>query len=261
MAESTTSNGSNRKLKLHQVLAIESNIRTQTQKDITAAHHGLQHAGGLIGLNKTYEPKDDEGDQLPEEKKILEVRTPDIIRKTTDILAQLYDTTAMRDFANCQATADIILEDGTVLLKDAPATYLLWLERRLDDVHTFVAKLPILPADTEWEYDEKQDAFKSPAIKTSRSLKIPYPLVLHPGSDKHPAQVVEKNREEVVGHWTTIKYSGAMKAKDVAQMKERVEQLQRATKIAREKANTVDAPKQDVGRKLLSFVFGEHLEV
>ena len=261
MAEPTTSNGSNRTLKLHQVLAIESNIRTQTQKDITAAHHGLQHAGGLIGLNKTYEPKADDGDVLPEETKLLEVRTPDVIRRTTDLLSKLYDTTAMRDFANCRATADIVLEDGTVLLKDAPATYLLWLEKRLDDVHTFVAKLPVLPADTEWEYDEKQNCFKSPTIKTSRAIKVPYPLVLHPGNDKHPAQVVEKNREEVVGYYIAIKYSGAMKAKDVAQMKERVEQLQRATKIAREKANTVEAPKQEVGRKLLSFIFGKHLEV
>ena len=249
-----------RVLKLHQVLAIETNVREQSQKDLTAAHHGLQKSELLFGLSKTYAPLNEEGEKLPAEDKILQTRTPEVLRSTAEILAKLYDTVAMRDFANCYAKADVILDDGTVLIKDAPATYLLWLEKKLNDLHTFVGKLPVLPADTEWEFDEKQNCFKSREIKTSRSNKESYPLVVSPATDKHPAQVVEKTRDIVVGYYQTIKYSGAMKAKDVAQMKERVEQLQRAVKFAREHANTVEAKKQEVGGKLLAFVFGEHLK-
>lgn len=246
-------------MKLHQVLAIETNVREQSQKDLTALHHGLQKSELLFGLSKTYAPLNEEGEKLPPEEKILQTRTPEVLRNTYEVLEKVYDTVAMRDYANCNARADVVLEDGTVLIKNAPATYLLWLEKKLNDLHTFVSKLPVLPADTEWIFDDKQNCFKSKEIKTSRTNKESYPLVLSPATDKHPAQVVEKTKDIVVGYYQTIKYSGAMKAKDVAQMKDRVEQLQRAVKFAREQANTVDAPKQEVGGKLLAFVFGEHI--
>jgi len=252
---------SERLLKLHQVLAIESNVRSQAQKDLTAAHHGLQKGDLLFGLSKSYKPLNEDGEKLPSEEKILQVKTPDVLRETSDILTKLYDVVAARDFANCSATADVVLDDGNIILKNAPATFLLWLEKKLDDLHTFVSKLPILPADTDWDFDPNQNCFKSKVIETTRTQKIPYPLVLAQATDKHPAQVVEKTRDEIVGTYSTIKYSGAMKAKDVAQMKERVEQLQKAVKFAREKANTVDAPKKEVGKNILEFVFGQHLSV
>lgn len=242
--------------KLHQILAIESGVRTQTKKDLTAAHHGLQKTEMLFGLVKSYEALDDEGEILPDETKLVQTRSSEVLKHTFNILRKLYDTTAVRDFANCNAKADVTLSDGTVLLKDVPAIYLLWMEKQLEDLHTFVSKLPILPADTEWAFDEKQNCFKSPEQKTARKVKVPYPLVLSPATDKHPANVVEKTRDEIVGYFKTIKYSGAMKAKDVSQMKERVEELQRAVKFAREQANTVEAPKQEIGDSILSFVFG-----
>jgi len=243
--------------RLHQILAIESNIRNQTKKNITAAHHGLQKNELLFGLSKTYDALDEDGEDLPEENKLLQLRAPEVLRQCAEAFTELFDITAARDFANCTAKADVVLEDGSILLSEVPATYLLWLEKQLDDLHTFVSKLPILPSDAEWDFDDQQNCFKSPEIRTARKLKKPYPLVLHPGNDKHPAQVVEKTKEDIVGYFKTVRYSGAMKAKDVARMKERAERLQKAVKFAREQANTVEAPKQAIGNKVLGFVFGD----
>jgi hypothetical protein len=219
----------------------------------------------LFGLTKKYQPSDEEPDadygDPNETVKVLETRAPEVIRETSKVLSRLFDVTAARDFANCEAKSDVVLEDGTTILRSVPATYLLWMEKQLEDLHTFVDKLPILPADTSWEFDANQNCYKSPIVKTSRVVKIPYPLVLHPGDEKHPAQVVEKNRDKTIGHYETIKYSGALDAKTVAQMKDRVEKLQQAVKFAREKANTVEAPKHDIGNKVLGFIFGDILTV
>lgn len=248
--------------KLHQILAIESNIRKQTQKDLTVAHHSMQKTSSLEGLSRTYTPVNDDGEKLPAEVTLLQTRTPEILRKTAKILEKMYNITAARDYANCTAKADVVLDDGSVLISGAPATFLLWLEKKLDDMHTLVSKLPILPTDIEWEFDSNQNCFKNKnEIKTHRTQKIFYPLVLSEATEHHPAQVAEKSRDEIVGYWNAMRYSGAMEAQTVQKMKERVEQLQKAVKFAREKANTVEAPEVNVGENMMRFIFGDILEV
>jgi hypothetical protein len=246
--------------KLHQILAVEAGIRNQSQKDLTEAHHGIQKAEMLQGVHREYQPVSDAGEQIAPERQLLQTRVPEVIRRTVEILERTFDVIATRDFANMIAKADVVLEDGTKLATGVPAPYLLWMEKRLDDLHTFVTKLPTLPADTEWEWEPNQNCFKNKhKIETVKTAKIAYPLVLHPGTDKHPAQVVEKARDETVGHWTTHKYSGAIPTVTRNEMKAKVEALQKAVKFAREKANEVDVTDQKIGGPILKYIFGEFL--
>lgn len=241
--------------KLHQILAIESGTRTQTQKDITAAHHGLQKREMLQGIERKYQPLNEDGELLPPERTLLQTRVPEVIQQTVAIWQKVYDIIATRDFANLEARADVVV-GSNVILKDVPATHLLWLEKKLADVHTFVCKLPILPADTEWKWDETQQCYRNAQeIKTVRTQKIAYPLVLSPATKEHPAQVEKEFKDEIVGHWITHKFSGAIKRTQVTEMKERVEELQKAVKFAREQANAVEVKNKEVGKAILSFVF------
>ena len=75
--------------KLHQILAIETGIRAQTQKDLTKAHHGLQREGSLFGISRNYEPLKEDGERLPPERTLLQTRTPDVIRETIKIIEEL----------------------------------------------------------------------------------------------------------------------------------------------------------------------------
>lgn len=244
--------------KLHQILAVESGIRNQSQEDLTKAHHGLQKEDMLSGLFREYEPANEGGEKFNPERKILQVRVPDVIKRTVEVMERTFDVIATRDYANCHAKADIVLEDGSTLLKDVPATYLLWLEKRLDDMHTFVAKLPILPADTEWRFDRDQNCFRNAhEIKTHKTEKIEDYQIVVPATEKHPAQVVKVTKDVTVGHWTTHKFSGAVPAATHKAMKDRIEALQKAVKFAREKANEVEAKDQKVGMQILKHVFGE----
>ena len=243
--------------KLHQILAVESGIRNQSQTDLTQAHHGLQKAELLQGIYREYQSVSEAGEKLPPERQLLQVKVPDVIRRTQEIMERTFDVIATRDFANCEAKADVVLEDGTTLVKGAPTTYLLWLEKRLDDLHTFVSKLPTLPADIEWAWSSEQNCWKNKEeIKTHRTVKSEFHQIVVPATDKHPAQVVKVTKDEIAGYWTTHKYSGALPVKDVKSMKDRVEALQRAVKFAREKANEVEVKDVKVGGAILKYIFG-----
>ncbi len=58
-----------------------------------------------------------------------------------------------------------------------------------------------------------------------------------------------------MGYWRTVKYSGALPARKVAALLERVEKLQRAVKFAREEANAVEVKQQKVGAALFGYLF------
>ena len=242
--------------KLHQILAVESGVRTQSQKDLTAAHHGLQKADLLAGIFRSYEPSKEDGEKLNPERQPLQTRVPEVIAKTQEIMEKVFDIIATRDWANTEARADVEI-DGKVLVKNAPAPYLLWLEKRLDDLHTFVTKLPTLPADIEWEWDDNQKAYKNKyEIKTQKTAKIEdYKVIVQP-TKEHPANVQKVTKDETVGWWTVTKYSGAIPVKAVTEMKAKVEALQKAVKFAREKANEVEVKDQKVGGDILKYIFG-----
>ena len=242
--------------KLHQILAVEADIRNQTQKDLTTAHHGLQKSEMLTGTQRKYQPLKEDGDRLPSEGNLLQTRVPKVIQETASILTKMFDVVATRDFGNMGARADVTV-DGVTLLKDAPAIYLLWLEKKLVDIHTFICKLPTLPADTEWEWDSNQMCYRNASeIKTHRTLKVESFQVIVPATDHHPAQIGKNVKDETVGHWTTMKYSGAVKVEEVQAMKDRVEMLMREVKFAREKANQVEVTDMNVGVPILKYVFG-----
>ena len=48
---------------------------------------------------------------------------------------------ATQDFANCQAKANVVV-DGQTILKEVPVTHLLFLEKQLVDLRTFIDGLP-----------------------------------------------------------------------------------------------------------------------
>ncbi len=114
-------------MKLNQVIAIEKGTKSRSLQELTEAHHSLQKPALLSGISRTYRPRDEEGEQLPPESTRVQIRAEEIIRQTAEVLTKLFDVVATKDWANCKAKADVVVE-GQTLLKDVPATYLLFLE-------------------------------------------------------------------------------------------------------------------------------------
>jgi hypothetical protein len=242
--------------RLNQIIAVEKGVKSQSFQDLTEAHHLLQKPALLAGIARTYRPKDEEGEQLPPESTRVQVKSEDVIRKTVEVMTKLFDVTATKDWANTRARADVVV-DGRVLLEQVPATYLLFLEKQLVDIHSFIKKLPVLDAAETWEYDASADCWATEPVQTVRTKKIPRNHVKAEATDKHPAQVEVYYEDVTVGYWRTVKFSGALPAKRVNELLGRVERLQEAVKFAREAANDMEVDEQKVGERIFSHIFGE----
>jgi len=240
--------------RLNQIIAVEKSVKSRSFQELTEAHHLLQKTTMLAGISRTYRPKDEEGEQLPPEATKVQVKSEEIIRKTVEILTGLFDVTATKDWANCEAKADVVV-DGQTLLAQVPITYLLFLEKQLTDLHTFVKKLPILDAAETWVFDSSADCWATEPVQTLRTKKIPRNHVKAEATEHHPAQVEVYYEDVTIGFWRTVKFSGALPAKRVNELITRVEKLQAAVKFAREEANNLEVKDQKVGEKLLNFLF------
>ncbi|HEV2238916.1 MAG TPA: hypothetical protein VGR57_19815 [Ktedonobacterales bacterium] len=242
--------------RLNQIIAVEKGIKSQSFQELTEAHQALQKPALLSGIARTYRPKDEEGEQLPPEATRVQLKAQDVIHTTVESLTKLFDVTATKDWTNCRAKADVVV-DGQVLLRQVPATYLLFLEKQLVDLHTFVKKLPVLDASETWTYDSSTDAWATEPVQTLRTKKVPRNHVKAEATDKHPAQVEVYYEDITVGYWRTVKFSGALPAQRVNELLARVERLQEAVKFAREEANSLDVEEQKVGEPFFRYLFGD----
>ncbi|MEQ8674154.1 MAG: hypothetical protein RLP44_08965 [Aggregatilineales bacterium] len=241
--------------KLNQIIAIEKGVKSQSLRELTDAHQMLQKQALLAGIARTYRPTDDEGDQYPPESTRVQVKVEEVINQTVDILTKLFDVTATKDWANGEAKADIVVDDKT-LVADVPVTYLLFLEKQLTDMHTFIKNLPVLDAAELWTFDASQNAWATEPIQTTKTKKIPRNHVKAEATEEHPAQVEVYYEDVIVGYWRTVKYSGAMPAARVSTLLERVRKLQESVKFAREEANSLEITDQKVGAAIFNYLFG-----
>lgn len=241
-------------VKLNQIIAIEKTVKAKAHTELTEAHQQLQKPSLLSGISRTYRPKDEEGEQLPPESTKVQLKADAVIRKTVESLSELFDATATKEWANCEARADVLV-DGTALLEKVPVTYLLFLEKQLVDLHTFVKKLPVLDASENWVFDGSADCWATEAVQTAKTKKIPRNHVKAEATEKHPAQVDVYYEDVVVGTWRTVKFSGALPAQRINDLLARVEKLQQSVKFAREEANTAKIEEKKTARAVLGFLF------
>lgn len=239
--------------KLNQIIAVEKTVKSRSYSDLTEAHKQLQKNNLLSGISRTYRPKDEEGEVLPPESTRVQLKAEAVIKQTADILGNLFDVTATKDWANCEAKADVVIGER-VLLKQVPVSYLLFLEKQLTDLSTFIRKLPILDASESWEFDPSADAYATEPLQTVRTKKIPRNHVKAEATDKHPAQVEVYYEDVTVGYWRTVKFSGALPASRVHELQNRIEKLQQAVKFAREEANSYEVTDQKVGDKVFAYL-------
>jgi hypothetical protein len=240
--------------KLCQIVAVEKSVKNKAHQGLTEAYQKVQKSALLTGISRVYRPNDESGEQLPAESTRVQLNAQDVLKDVAKVLTELFDVTACKDYTNCFAHADVSVGE-VVLAKDVPITYLLFLEKKLTDIHTFVSKLPTLDPSEEWTFDSNVGAFVSKPSETVKTKKVFVPLLLSPATDKHPAQVKEGFEDKTVGVWKTVKFSGAMPAQKVADMLERVERLQKAVKFAREECNTREVEQVKVGEKIFTYLF------
>jgi len=243
-----------KKLKLNQIIAISAGEKTRKHKILTDLYKSLDKRDLFEGFSKKYSPKDEEGERFPDETKQIQVNVQQAITEVINVCKNMFNIIASQDVGNCLAKADIKV-DGNTVAAQVPVTHLLFLEKQLVDLNTFVQALPTLdPAET-WTYDDKSLVFISNPKETTKTKKVPKVLVKAEATEKHPAQVETYYEDVPIGTWVTVKYSGTISTKEKLEILERIRSLDKAVKLAREEANSIEVETQDFGTKILSYIF------
>lgn len=241
--------------RLNQIIAIEKGIKSKSIQELAEAQRAIAKPALLAGISRTYRPKDEEGEQLPPESKKVQIKAEEILRQTTEILTKLFDITATKDWTNCRARADVVVE-GQTLLSQVPVSYLLFLEKQLVDLQAFLKKLPILEASETWNFDASADCWATEPLQTLKTFKMPRNHVKAEATEHHPAQVEVYYEDVTVGYWRTVKFSGALPAQRVNELLERLDKLQQAVKFAREEANNTEVEEQRIGQRIFQYLLG-----
>lgn len=185
-------------MKLNQIIAVLSGTKAEATKAKTATHRLLDKADLFNGLSRTYEPREEDGYVYPSETQQIQVTYKEVLARFSDSCKDLFDNAATQDWANTLAKADVVVE-GSALLKDVPVPYLLFLEKQLADIKTFVSAIPERNINEEWRLDEDRGFWVTEPRYTTKTKKITKPVTLYEATKEHPAQVTQVNEDVVEG--------------------------------------------------------------
>lgn len=242
--------------RLNQILAVEKGVKAQNYGKIGEIDKFLQKPDLFSGFHKEYHKKDEDGEDLPPESKRVQKTVRDELRNVVNLSTEWWNLTATKDWTNCEAKADVTV-DGEVhpILTNVPVTYLLFLEKQITDMRTMAARLPLLDESETWTHDENSGLYKSREVVTHRTKKVPKVITLVQTTEHHPGQAQVYMDDVPAGNWHTTRHSGAMRKPDREKLLERIDQLLRAVKKAREEANghqVVQTPR--VGETVFDFL-------
>jgi hypothetical protein len=240
--------------RISQVVAVEKQTKARTNRDLSDIYATIQKPNLFAGLSRTYQPKNDEGERFPAESQKVQTTVRDLNDRVQAALVELLNITGTKDRSNQTARTNVVV-DGQTIMADAPVTYLLFLEKQLTDLHTFVSKLPVLDPTETWHKNEATGHYATDAVQTVKTKKVPQVLVKAPATDKHPAQVETYMEDVATGYWNVTKFSGAIPEPERARLLAKVEKLQKAVKTAREEANTQYVTEFAPGKAILDFIF------
>jgi len=248
----------------HQIIAVVKDLKDRFKKKITDAHHSMQRVDALNGLSRTFKPiRETEGEATnlpPAELKRVTTTASSIIASIEGDMIKAFDAVATQDEGNMFARGDVIVRDDsgavTFEVKNVPATHLLFLEKQMIDVCTFVDALPVLDPSEAWSKDQATGTWRSDVAKSRRTKKINKPIVLYNHSAEHPAQTQLVVEDVDFCDIETVKLSGCLSATEKLAIQSRARALLMAIKEARQSANSVKVEQAKEGSKVFKFIFG-----
>lgn len=248
-------------MKLHELLAVETNLETQAAKVRTDLSNTFEKKRHLFEEKRTVFIPNSETEQTSVElqsdiqstvgKELTWIQ--EHITKALDASFQVAET-------NTKARADVVLEDDdeTVLLTNVPATALLELEKRVAEILALVNSIPTLDPAKGFTVDTQRGGgiYKAREVVKNRTKKAVKVIVKYEATKEHPAQTELVNEDVAIGKIQEQEWSGLMTPAEKSVLLNRVEILSRAIRKARSRANDTEVDKsQKIGAKLLKYVF------
>ncbi len=249
--------------KLHELLAVEGQLKGQAQATRTELRATFEKKRHLFEKKVvTFQPSEEGAAPITEQQSDLQSTIPQELAWIAGLLTKGLDVAYQVAEANTLARADVIMDNGTVLLKNVPATALLELEKRATEVQELVSAIPTLDPAKGFAADPDQgkNVYRARDVKKTRTRKDPKVITLAAATVEHAAQAQLISVDVPIGSVTEQEWSGLFTPAQKGDMLERAEELRRAIKQARQRANDVAVDvttMQSVGMAVFSFVFGK----
>lgn len=243
--------------KLHELLAVESDIENVYKKIMAEAQTTFtKKPAHFMGFHKRLNMFSENENAAPEEMQDI-TETVDSKLSYISMHGERYpDAVLQKEATNQTATADLVVEGKTIAEK-VPATFLLGLENKLKYIRAVYEAIPTLPPGYSWERDETKGVgvwkIKTPEqkFKTAKTFKH---KVLYQATKEHPAQIERWEEMENVGMYVMERWFGMFSPAQKSEVLGRIDTLLRATKKARQKANSVNVVKNNIGGKIFDYI-------
>lgn len=245
--------------KLHELLAVETNLENQaakTRNDLVATFEKKRH---LFEEKRTvFTPSGEGAAAQVENQSDIQTNVTKELAWIQPFIAKALDASYQVAEANTKARADIVLEDGTVLLTGVPATALLELEKRVAEVSALITAIPTLDPAKGFSEDAARGSgiFQARPVVKTRTRKAKKLYVKYEATKEHPAQTELIDEDQPIGIIQEQEWSGLITPARKADLINRAEVLARAVRRARSRANEAEVDhNKKIGAQLLSFVF------
>lgn len=246
--------------KLHELLAVESNLSTQAQKtrgDLIETFHKKRHL--FEEKRSTYTPLAEGAGAVTEAQSDIQSTVAKEINWVTGVLAKAFDAAHQIDLANTKAVADIVDEDGVTIAKAVPATSLLQLEKRINEIRELATAIPTLDPAKGFTQDGSRESgiYQARPVTKQRTKKVLQVLKLADATKEHPQQQQTYNEDVPIGTIQEQEWSAMLTPATKSDILNRCDVLLRAVRKARAKANEVEIEQatNKIGKTLLDYVF------
>lgn len=241
---------------LNKVNAVLTSKKPDAEKAVGEIYKTVQKEALFQGRTRNYRPYDEEkGQKLPPENQKVQQKVTDLIGQISRIWEEIWSLTLTQDAGNMTAKADIVV-DGKTIMAGVPVTNLLYLDKQVENMVTFVKSLPTPDPSENWTPDASQGLLRSEATTSLKTNKEPTVIVKYAATAQHPAQTELFTKDIAIGEWTQTQFSGAIQADQKKAFLSNATKLLAAIKEAREQANTADVQRQSTA-PLFKFVFGD----
>lgn len=246
-------------MRLHELLAIEKNHQTQFNTLIqdTQNKFGRDHyfKGWVKSLKMIQDSPENEAiEKAGSETKDVVTTVGETLDYLFDHWARYEDTQIRKNITNQKATTNLPI--GDTVIDDVPVDELMGLETRLTKIREIFQQIPTLDASREWQKSTVREGvwIASRPDVTTKTERVITPVVLYEATKEHPAQIDKVSKDEVVGSFTTVSFSGAITSLQKATALKRIDDLLGETKKARMRANMKEVVNASIGSVLAKYL-------
>jgi len=242
--------------KVHELLAVENDRKQKAKVILTETIATFTKKGEHFdGLTKTYKPKVEGGDKIPDQVKEVVTTVDKKLAYTKGAVIVAIDAQLSKEESNSSGTvnAELKIGDKTFTLS---ATSLLALEQQLTNIRAVYKTIPTQDPTRIWVEDTSAGTglFMTAPEELYRTKKEHKPFVKYEATTEHPAQVEVIAEDVQIGKYETTYRTGKISPARKSEMLAKVDGLIDAVKRARAKANQAEVTNVKIGKEIFDYI-------